>query len=297
MSPGQPCLDKEKNETLVVGIGDQIKNGAEVVRIERRRVVMTENGAPRELTFGDEGGSRAARSRPVDRAARPPRAPARSRGNPSPPKPRETIDKRCATRKLFSQARILPKYDKGQMVGVQVNAIKPGSLFEQIGIQNGDMITEFNGIEIDGPSRARGSSASSEREQFNVVVRVPRAPRRPRATRRSERRVATAPSENRSAAARLRARAAASLALLRAGAPARTRRPAPPGARPDVGAGEMVTLDFNDVELARRDRHDRAAHRQELHLRRPRARPRHDRLARRRSRSSRPTRSSSRCSR
>src|SRR5262245_25300003 len=50
-------LDKEKNETLVVGIGDQIKNTAEVMRIERRRVVIQENGAPRELTFGDEGGA------------------------------------------------------------------------------------------------------------------------------------------------------------------------------------------------------------------------------------------------
>ena len=53
-------MDKEKNETLVVGIGDQIKNAAEVMRIERRRVVIIENGAPRELTFGDERGRGAA---------------------------------------------------------------------------------------------------------------------------------------------------------------------------------------------------------------------------------------------
>ena len=43
--------DREKNETLVVAIGDQIKGKALVTRIERRRVVLTENGAPRELTL------------------------------------------------------------------------------------------------------------------------------------------------------------------------------------------------------------------------------------------------------
>ena len=47
------------------------------------------------------------------------------------------------------------------MVGVQVNAIKPGSLFEQIGLQNGDMITEFNGIPIERPGSERAGSSRS----------------------------------------------------------------------------------------------------------------------------------------
>ena len=47
-------MDKEKNETLVVGVGDQIKNVALVQRIERRRVILQENGAPRELTIGED---------------------------------------------------------------------------------------------------------------------------------------------------------------------------------------------------------------------------------------------------
>ena len=55
---------------------------------------------------------------------------------------------------LFSQARILPKYEGGQMVGVQVSAIKPGSLFEQAGLQNGDTITGVNGSPVNGPDGA-----------------------------------------------------------------------------------------------------------------------------------------------
>jgi general secretion pathway protein C len=49
---------------------------------------------------------------------------------------------------LFSQARILPKYVEGEMVGVQLNSIKPGSVFEEMGIRDGDTITELNGIRI-----------------------------------------------------------------------------------------------------------------------------------------------------
>jgi S1-C subfamily serine protease len=40
------------------------------------------------------------------------------------------------------------------MVGVQVNAIQPGSLFEDIGIEDGDIITELNGIPIDSPEES-----------------------------------------------------------------------------------------------------------------------------------------------
>ena len=59
---------------------------------------------------------------------------------------------------LFSQARILPKYENGQMVGVQVNAIKAGSLFQQIGLQDGDTITEFNGIQVTGQQESTQAS-------------------------------------------------------------------------------------------------------------------------------------------
>lgn len=52
---------------------------------------------------------------------------------------------------LFSQARILPRYDQGKMVGVQLNAIRPGSLFAQVGIQDGDVVTQVNGVTVATP--------------------------------------------------------------------------------------------------------------------------------------------------
>jgi S1-C subfamily serine protease len=72
---------------------------------------------------------------------------------------------------LFSQARILPKYVDGQMVGVQLNAIKPGSLFHEIGIKDGDVIKELNGIKIDSPEQsAKILLEFVDAKSFNVVV-------------------------------------------------------------------------------------------------------------------------------
>jgi general secretion pathway protein C len=52
---------------------------------------------------------------------------------------------------LYSQARILPRYEQGKMVGVQLNAIRPGSLFAQVGIQDGDTVTQVNGVTVSTP--------------------------------------------------------------------------------------------------------------------------------------------------
>jgi general secretion pathway protein C len=157
-------MDKEKNETLVVGVGDQIKNAATVNRIERRRVVIIENGAPRELTFGDETGAE-----PLIRRANPAARRTQSGATIS----REAIQKAMRDpSELLSQARVTPKYESGQMVGLQVNAIKPGTLLQEIGLQEGDLIKQFNGITINSPDQsAQIFQEFASASEFNAVVR------------------------------------------------------------------------------------------------------------------------------
>ena len=163
--------DKEKNETLVVGIGDQIKNVALVQRIERRRVVLQENGAPRELTIGEdeEGKPSIQRANPRRSAAAPVR-----QTESGVAVSRDAIQKSMRDpSELLSQARVLPKFEQGQMVGLQVNGIKPGSLFQEIGLQEGDVITQFNGIAINSPDQsAKIFSELANAAEFNVVVRA-----------------------------------------------------------------------------------------------------------------------------
>jgi general secretion pathway protein C len=164
--------DRESQQTLVLRIGDSVRNQAQVRRIERKRIVLEENGALRELALAEADGLPTAPAplRPAARTAA--RAP-RPRPMSPPPNPATMPDETAARSpaRLFSEARILPKYEAGQMVGVQVSAIKPGSLFEQMGVQEGDVITELNGIRIDSPEQsAKILLELTKSEPFTVQV-------------------------------------------------------------------------------------------------------------------------------
>jgi len=56
--------------------------------------------------------------------------------------------------KLLTQIRVVPNFTNGQPDGFKVFAIRPGSLFAKIGLQNGDVIKRINGIELLGPEQA-----------------------------------------------------------------------------------------------------------------------------------------------
>lgn len=165
--------DREKNETLVVSVGDPVAERATVQRIERRRVVLLENGSPRELTLepGEEKprARSTARSRP-SRASRRSAARARSRERAEVPK-REVQQALRNPASILSQARILPKWEDGEMLGVQLQAIKAGSLLEQAGFVNGDVITEVNGEVIDSPEQsAKFMRELSEADEIQATV-------------------------------------------------------------------------------------------------------------------------------
>ncbi len=181
--------DLQKRDQLVVQVGDKLLDKAEVLRIERRRIVI-QNGARQEsLSLDDEEGgpARKTAARPARRAprraARAPRQP-RERKENLRDRVKQLSDGRFqldrdalneAVRNpadLFSKARILPKYEDGEMVGVQLNSIKEGSLFQQIGIQNGDTITEVNGIVVSNPQdSATILKELTEADEFVVQVK------------------------------------------------------------------------------------------------------------------------------
>jgi general secretion pathway protein C len=150
--------DLETKQHLVRKLEEEVKEGSgvRVVKIERRRIVLQNGGRREELALeGDE----APLPRAVSTAQRGPRPVARGNlerlaENRFSVNREEVQNLATNPSALFSQARILPKYEGGQMVGVQVSAIKPGSLFEQAGLQNGDTITEINGQPVSGPEGA-----------------------------------------------------------------------------------------------------------------------------------------------
>jgi general secretion pathway protein C len=155
-------FDQEARETFVVTIGDLLKDKAEVLRIERRRIVLEEDGEARELTFGDEEEAQPAVAR-RGRAASARRARTARRSSPNDAVrklaenrfalPREEVERALDDpTDILSQARFLPKYEGSDMVGFQISGIKQDSVLREFGLQDGDLITSFNGIEIDSPA-------------------------------------------------------------------------------------------------------------------------------------------------
>jgi general secretion pathway protein C len=167
--------DRDSRETRVVKTNEEIRPGVPVTRIERKRVVLMENGSPRELLLAEDEVAAAAVP-----AARPFQGRRAAFANRRPPAGRmpELVDNAAETpvrnpAALFSQARLLPKYENGQMVGIEINAIKAGSAFETIGLVNGDVITELNGTTIDSPE-ASASVMMGLMQSETVNLRVKR---------------------------------------------------------------------------------------------------------------------------
>lgn len=72
-----------------------------------------------------------------------------------------TPDRACADLARFlepsvvaAQARIVPSFRSGVAVGFKLFSIRPGSLFALAGLENGDIITRLNRVDITTPDRA-----------------------------------------------------------------------------------------------------------------------------------------------
>ncbi len=54
---------------------------------------------------------------------------------------------------LLTQARALPYTEQGKIVGFRISEIVPGSLYEKLGLQNGDVIQKINSQDVDDPAK------------------------------------------------------------------------------------------------------------------------------------------------
>ncbi|HLG20179.1 MAG TPA: type II secretion system protein GspC [Bdellovibrionota bacterium] len=55
---------------------------------------------------------------------------------------------------IIQQARMVPHFEGGQVSGFKVFAIRPGSIFQELGLKNGDVIQRINGAEINTVEKA-----------------------------------------------------------------------------------------------------------------------------------------------
>jgi general secretion pathway protein C len=55
--------------------------------------------------------------------------------------------------KILTQARALPYMQNGKTVGFRISEISPGSIYEKIGLKNGDVIQKVNSQTVDDPAK------------------------------------------------------------------------------------------------------------------------------------------------
>jgi general secretion pathway protein C len=71
----------------------------------------------------------------------------------------------------MSNARIVPERDGDKMAGIRLFGIKPGTLLDAIGLENGDRLQTINGFEMSSPEKMLEAYARL-RTQDRLVVQV-----------------------------------------------------------------------------------------------------------------------------
>ena len=71
---------------------------------------------------------------------------------------------------LLSQARAVPYFKHGEAMGVRMFAIREGSLFDMVGLRNGDVVTNANGETITDPNQISALFKTSARREINEIV-------------------------------------------------------------------------------------------------------------------------------
>jgi general secretion pathway protein C len=152
----------KKTQTYMVG---SLIQGAEVLEIERERVIIKHNGRREfiDSTLGGGGGAIAyaptpAMASPVNTSPPPSSALGtgiKSTGNNNYEIPRAEIDKTLSNlNDVAMQARIVPAFKDGVAQGFKLFSIRPDSIYTKIGIQNGDVIKRINGFDLNSPEKA-----------------------------------------------------------------------------------------------------------------------------------------------
>jgi len=147
------------------GIGAKVPGDATVKSVEWDRVILDRNGRDEilDLATAQGGPGRPGPAPAAAVAAAAPRPGEAGSTNPHIQQVSETqynIDRSEVDaaldnmNQLFTQIRAVPHFEAGKSTGFRLFAIRQNSIFDQIGLRNGDIIQSINGSELNDPSRA-----------------------------------------------------------------------------------------------------------------------------------------------
>ncbi len=152
--------DLTASETGVYGLKDDLMDEAKIVAILSRKVVISRGGVAEYLELQEKAkpknpSSYAKRHNKKKKGKDTLGEGIRKTGKDQWTIARSEIDKTLGNlNNIAMQARIVPSFKNGQSNGFKLFAIRPGSLYGKLGIQNGDIIHKINGYAINSPDKA-----------------------------------------------------------------------------------------------------------------------------------------------
>lgn len=150
--------DKRKSTQDVFNINDRLFGEATLKTIFRDRVEIERNGQIEILAIDDSPGA------------------ADSSSSSSASQDEFVVDEAELDRNLenlpllLTQARAVPYFKEGKSVGLRMFAIKSGSMFEKIGLKNGDILKGINGNSMGDLSQAMKLFEQLKQERSITVV-------------------------------------------------------------------------------------------------------------------------------
>lgn len=72
---------------------------------------------------------------------------------------------------LFTEMRASPNFENGKSNGFMLSEIQPGSIFQQIGLHNGDVLTDVSGQPVSDPAKAM-QLLSTLNQQSSITLTV-----------------------------------------------------------------------------------------------------------------------------
>jgi len=170
VSEGKPwaIIQDDGGKQNLYQVGQSIPGAGKLLEVESSRVILLHNGHRVALDLPRQAPQPGPAMKPPPRPGFLHRMPRRMEGGIDRPNPgirrlggnnyqlaRTTVDSSLKNMApLFTQIRATPQIENGVASGYRLTEIQPGSLFQQIGLQDGDLLKSVNGQTVGDPAKA-----------------------------------------------------------------------------------------------------------------------------------------------
>lgn len=153
--------DKSDNQVYPVRVDDEIPNKLRIISIEATKVIFlnSENGQREYIDLPEElQGAQLSINMPTKSVTKKNTGTGTGIEQLSPTQfnlPRDEINKALGDwNKVLTEARAIPNMENGMQNGYKLIQIVPGSVYDKLGLKNGDVLCGVNGEPINDPGRA-----------------------------------------------------------------------------------------------------------------------------------------------